>query len=304
MFFDHAHFSDTVPPPPPAPPGITTKPKMRLSRIVLIVAVIVAIIIVAVVLAFVFVPKGAKRVSIEEASLGWEYNSVAQRYQVNSVTLKLTNNGKEQLFSLYVQVEGNWPVQYESERGFFTSVGAGLNAGETRTISASGWDLFFGTAWTSQAGTYTATLRVGTITPTSNIITGYQLADVYGECTITTTIEPHPTVSGTIADFPGLWINIDAATSGITQVEIQAVSNGLSIHPWGSCTPTDCDWGARTFQVNANPFTITWTESFCIRTQIYSHLSNGRLHIYCLTHYTDWSGRVDMEEDYYFQKTV
>jgi len=186
MFPEHAHFSGTVsPPPPPLPPDIASKPKNHSSRIVLIVAVIVAIVIIAIVLAFVFVPAGATKVAIKEASLSWQYNSIAQRYQVSNVTLKLTNNGKDQLFDLYVQVEGNWPVEYETERGFYTSVGAGLNPGETRTISASGWGLL-NTAWTSQTGTYRATFRVGKITATSNIITGYQLADVYGECTITT----------------------------------------------------------------------------------------------------------------------
>lgn len=181
---EHAYLSDTIPPPPP--PNVAVKPKSHSFWIVLVVIAIIAIIIAAIILAFVVLPAGSRKVSITDASLGWEYNNLAQRYQTSSINLKLTNNGKEQLFNLYVQVEGNWPVQYESERGFFRSVGAGLNPGETRTISASGWDLLTTTAWTSQSGTYTATIRVGTITPDSNIITGYHLANVYGECTTTT----------------------------------------------------------------------------------------------------------------------
>ena len=167
---------------------MAAKPKSRASRIVLIVGAIVAILIIAIVLAFVVVP-GSSKVSIKEASLSWEYNNLAKYYHVSNVTLKLTNNGKDQLFDLYVQVEGNWPVEYESQRGFYTRVGAGLNAGETRTISDNSWNNWYiGSTTTKQTGTYTATFRVGKITATSNIITGYQFADVYGECTITTRV--------------------------------------------------------------------------------------------------------------------
>jgi flagellar basal body-associated protein FliL len=116
---------------------MAAKPKSRSLRLVLIVVAIVAIIIMATVLFFVFVPSGAGKVSLKEASLSWEYSQIFEGYYVRSVTLKLTNNGRDQLFNLYVQVEGNWPVEYEYNKGFYTMVGAGLNAGETRTVSSS-----------------------------------------------------------------------------------------------------------------------------------------------------------------------
>jgi len=279
---------------------------IKMKKLHVILIAVVAVLIVIVVLSLLFLPmifRSSGRVSMREASLDWEYNNLDNSYYVSRVNVTLANNMTDQIFNLYVEAKGNWPIEYENQKGFYFGVGAGLNPGETRTVSDTSLNNWYlSSAKTKQPGTYTVTFQV--VKYKYNDATIRQVEDVYGELTITTTIEPHPTVSGTIADFPGLWINIDAATGGITKVEIQAVSNGLSIHPWGSCTPTDCDWGARTFQVNTNPFTITWTESFCIRTQTYSHLSNGRLHIHCLTHYTDWSGRVDTEEDYYFQKSV
>jgi hypothetical protein len=67
----------------------------------------------------------------------------------------------------------------------------------------------------------------------------------------------------------GNWINRDSETSGITRVEVQFVCqdvivNGepyppgppFYVHLWGSCTPSDCDWG----QVGANPVTIGTTD--------------------------------------------
>jgi hypothetical protein len=161
------------------------KPKGRSLRIVLIALVIVVIMAIAVVLAFVFVPAGASRVSIKEASLSWEYNNFDKKYHVGAITAELTNNGRDQIFDLYIQVEGNWPVEYELEKGFDIRVGAGLNPGETRTISDSAFNNWNIHSATKQLGTYTVTLRVVKYKYNDPTVF-HQVEDVYGERTITT----------------------------------------------------------------------------------------------------------------------
>jgi hypothetical protein len=47
-------------------------------------------------------------------------------------------------------------------------------------------------------------------------------------------------------DFIGSWVNTNVNTRGITRLVIQSSgSNQLSIHVFGKCSPTDCDWGTK-----------------------------------------------------------
>jgi thioredoxin-related protein len=41
----------------------------------------------------------------------------------------------------------------------------------------------------------------------------------------------------------GEWINVDASTQDITRFVVQLDGTNLSIHAFGKCEPTDCDWG-------------------------------------------------------------
>ena len=47
----------------------------------------------------------------------------------------------------------------------------------------------------------------------------------------------------TIGQLAGKWKNVDSSTNGITTLEIQVHGNKVTIHAWGKCSPTDCDWG-------------------------------------------------------------
>lgn len=53
------------------------------------------------------------------------------------------------------------------------------------------------------------------------------------------------------------WVNNDTATSGITRINISSTGQQLTVHPYGKCTPTDCDWGAQTQTFSGEPFVIT-----------------------------------------------
>jgi hypothetical protein len=98
----------------------------------------------------------------------------------------------------------------------------------------------------------------------------------------------------------GTWMNVDHATRGLIRVMIGANGNEITVHGFGACSPTPCDWG----QVNgliyadnvcATPavaFTATYTFAFKV-TNIVGHLFNGALFVETFDHFTDQSGRAD-----------
>ncbi len=100
-----------------------------------------------------------------------------------------------------------------------------------------------------------------------------------------------------IAQFVGTWNNTDPATTGITKVIITATT----VQMWGSCTPTDCDWGTTTFSViSEDRLSIVWDPGFVIRTQTLTLRSNGELEIVSVSRYTD--GTANVTHTYTFTK--
>jgi hypothetical protein len=116
----------------------------------------------------------------------------------------------------------------------------------------------------------------------------------------------------------GTWVNIDAATRGITKVEIDFSCNDVircsvdangnetcdplpppySLHLWGKCAPTDCDWGS----ADGNDHwvgTTKWVYSFYnqgfAQRYVYvkpSVVHPGALFLWMYTHFTG-AGRSD-----------
>jgi hypothetical protein len=41
----------------------------------------------------------------------------------------------------------------------------------------------------------------------------------------------------------GTWSNCDKATRGLVRIAIAASGAGITVHAFGACTPTPCDWG-------------------------------------------------------------
>ena len=115
------------------------------------------------------------------------------------------------------------------------------------------------------------------------------------------TLQPDP---GPAERFVGEWIE-DASTGGITKVVIRIEGEDIFVHMWGSCSPTDCDWGEVSTPVSdvADGFlSIEWTPSFCEMTQILTCPTPNRLKVESHTHYIDDSGRPDRDDTYYFHK--
>src|SRR5947209_5534290 len=68
----------------------------------------------------------------------------------------------------------------------------------------------------------------------------------------------------------GTWVNCDHKTRSIVRLVIAASGKGISVHGFGACTPTPCDWGIApglmyAENVTASPavaFTATYTFAF------------------------------------------
>ncbi len=59
------------------------------------------------------------------------------------------------------------------------------------------------------------------------------------------------------SQYSGTWLNNDSGTSGITRIIITNSGQTLNVHPYGKCTPTDCDWGTKSATFNGEPFVVT-----------------------------------------------
>ena len=108
---------------------------------------------------------------------------------------------------------------------------------------------------------------------------------------------------GKIPNFIGKWINEDANTAGITKIVIRAEADSIYAHEWGKCTPEDCDWGEEsTLKSDAEDgqLSLVWDQGFVIRNQKLTLMQDDRLKVDTHSHYTDDSGRPDIEKTEYF----
>jgi hypothetical protein len=98
----------------------------------------------------------------------------------------------------------------------------------------------------------------------------------------------------------GTWVNSDHETRGLVRVMIAAKANEVTIHAFGACQPTPCDWGIVNGMVYADnvtavpavAFTATYTFGFK-QTVIVGHLLKGALMVETFDHFIDGSGRAD-----------
>lgn len=92
--------------------------------------------------------------------------------------------------------------------------------------------------------------------------------------------------------FWGTWVSEDPDTLGITRVEIER----WAIHMWGSCEPTDCDWGEAPYAIHEDELRVVWDHGYAIRVQVLALQPGGFLRIETTTTYTDGSGsRIDID---------
>jgi len=88
-------------------------------------------------------------------------------------------------------------------------------------------------------------------------------------------------------NFVGVWVNEDPNTGGNTKLEITQPGKQLSVHAWGACTPTDCDWGTESGSINGDTATVMWDESFVLRNMKLTLIEPNRLYVETYSDYKD-----------------
>ncbi len=68
------------------------------------------------------------------------------------------------------------------------------------------------------------------------------------------------------ASLIGSWKNRNADTRSVTRLEVKKKGRQVEVHAWGSCTPTDCDWGTTTGPVRGSRASVRWEQGFVNRT--------------------------------------
>jgi len=107
----------------------------------------------------------------------------------------------------------------------------------------------------------------------------------------------------------GTWTACDAATRGLVRVVIAASGPGITVHAFGACTPSPCDWGAVSGLSYAADVSSTTAIAFSAHykfkfkeTIVTGVLDNGTLIVETYNHFTDGSGRSDYYTRGYFCK--
>lgn len=104
----------------------------------------------------------------------------------------------------------------------------------------------------------------------------------------------------------GKWKNIDPNTRGVTKADISFSIGMIGCTPyslfchnylifyaqlWGSCEPTDCDWGKVEAEYDTNGWLRTVSENWCnkkyVWAKVYTYNSVDFLRIYIWTDFID-----------------
>jgi hypothetical protein len=98
-----------------------------------------------------------------------------------------------------------------------------------------------------------------------------------------------------IAGFAGTWANINPNTRSIPQITVSPTSaTTATLHVWGACSPTWCDWGTTTATLSGSELRAFYDQGFATRTIRISR-SGAQLVVRIHTHFTDGSGRADYD---------
>jgi len=103
----------------------------------------------------------------------------------------------------------------------------------------------------------------------------------------------------------GTWINCDHRTRGLIRLMISASGPEITVHAFGACQPTPCDWGVVAGTIYAENVTTAPASAFTAaynfgfkETIVAGHLFNGSLLVETFDHFTDKSGRADYYSQY------
>jgi hypothetical protein len=120
--------------------------------------------------------------------------------------------------------------------------------------------------------------------------------------------------SAQLDQFSGYWKNVDPNTDGVTTLEIGVSGTDVTVHAWGKCHPTDCDWGvaypSRAYGPGVSSDLISealaisavWTTGFSETLMIVRPAGGDQLQADIYTRFTDGSGRTAYSQSYVFER--
>jgi hypothetical protein len=112
-----------------------------------------------------------------------------------------------------------------------------------------------------------------------------------------------PTPVGTSTLFVGTWLNDDPNTRSIPKFVIEQAGTKVSVHAFGACHPTYCDWGTQDGTVEHNTASLTWNQGFVVRSMKLTVNSPGHLSSATDSAYSDNRGRKS-EVEYFHSEGV
>jgi len=104
--------------------------------------------------------------------------------------------------------------------------------------------------------------------------------------------------------FPGTllgnWVNVNPATRGLVRINLQFTGGAFTVHPFGACVPTPCDWGSKngiTYADNVSSrqavaFSAVFPQGFK-NTIVVGHIEGRVLVVETFNDFLDGSGRSD-----------
>lgn len=86
----------------------------------------------------------------------------------------------------------------------------------------------------------------------------------------------------------GIWENVDAETRGITKILFSDGDKGFQA--WGSCHPTDCDWGEQQVEHFGGIMTVTYDRRFVHRLLVIELVGAHRMEVLVRSVFKDGRG--------------
>lgn len=170
-----------------------------------------------------------------------------------------------QLGSRASHYAGNWFNDNVNTNGITQ---LNISATSTNAISAQGWGRCSPTDCEWGVGT-------GTVSGTSITVSNFASAPGTNVLSIPSSGSLRAVRSGNTytfhqgpvaADWVGTWTNLTATTNNITKIIIGTSGAQLTLHPYGKCSPSDCDWGTKNFAYS-NPLSTgtSFTHKLTVR---------------------------------------
>lgn len=100
----------------------------------------------------------------------------------------------------------------------------------------------------------------------------------------------------------GNWINDNLETRGTTQVVVRQDNGRTLVHVWGSCRPSDCDWGEAAADTWNGLLMVNFDHGFSMVRMQLVPLPDGRLLMAYRSEYRDGSGRLDKGNAEFFSR--